>query len=114
MPDHAGLFKPGNPGGNGTPGNTNRANGKRFQNAIKWALEEYADDEVQKGEALQVIAMGMVRDAVKGDAIARREIADRLDGKPAQMTILQGDEDGGAVRLSGLAPIYGLQPPPQI
>jgi hypothetical protein len=91
-------------------GSTNRANGKRFANAIKAALEEYEDDKVKRGEALRAIATGLVKDAVNGDAYARRELADRLDGKPAQSTELSGP-DGGPIVTQGLAPIYGLQPP---
>ncbi len=84
----------------GPIGNTNRANGKRFANALKTALEEYEDDKVKRGEALRAIAKGMVVDALAGDATARRDIADRLDGKPAQTSILQGDDEGGPVKVS--------------
>ena len=79
-------------------GNTNRANGKRFANALAWALETYESDKVKRGEALREIAKGMVSDAVAGDALARREIADRLDGKPAQSVQVDGDGDGGPIK----------------
>lgn len=74
-------------------GNTNRANGKRFANALAWALEEYESDKVKRGEALREIAKGIVADAIAGDKDARREIGDRLDGKPKQQTELSGDPD---------------------
>jgi hypothetical protein len=78
-------------------GNTNRANGKRFANALKAALEEYESDKVKRGEALREIAKGLVQDALSGDATARREVADRLDGKPAQ--IIAGDNELPPVQL---------------
>jgi hypothetical protein len=78
-------------------GNTNRANGKRFANALKAALEEYESDKVKRGEALREIAKGLVLDALSGDATARREVADRLDGKPAQ--IIAGDNELPPVQL---------------
>jgi hypothetical protein len=77
-------------------GNTNRANGKRFANALKAALEEYESDKVKRGEALREIAKGLVKDAIAGDPVARREVADRLDGKPAQ--VVGGDPDGEPIR----------------
>jgi hypothetical protein len=81
-------------------GNTNRANGKRFANALKAALEEYESDKVKRGEALREIAKGLVLDALSGDATARREVADRLDGKPAQSVTLGGDPDNPVQTVS--------------
>lgn len=80
-------------------GNTNKANGRRWAGAIRRALHEYSDDRVQQGEALHVIATDLVKDALKGDQAARREIGDRLDGKPAQAITHQGDDEGGPVRV---------------
>ena len=82
-------------------GSTNRANGKRFANAVKAALEDYESDGVKRGEALREIARGMVRDALAGDQTARREIADRLDGKPRQQVEVSGDEEN-PVAVKGL------------
>lgn len=81
-------------------GNKNRANAKRFANALAWALEEYESNGIKRGEALREIAKGIVNDALAGDAAARREIADRLDGKPAQAVTVDGDGEGGPVRTS--------------
>ena len=36
--------------------------------------------------------------AERGDMSVIREIADRIEGKVAQASIIQGDEDGGSVR----------------
>lgn len=95
----------------GPIGNTNRANGKRFANALKAALEEYEDDRIKRGEALREIAKGLVKDALAGDHNARREVADRLDGKPHQSTDVTATVD--ATIQGGLAPIYGLHPTPE-
>jgi ribosomal protein L17 len=83
----------------GPIGNTNRANGKRFANALKAALEEYEDDRIKRGEALRKIAESLVADALAGDHNARREVADRLDGKPAQALSIDGDGEGGPVKV---------------
>jgi DNA-directed RNA polymerase subunit K/omega len=77
-------------------GSTNRANGKRFANAVKQALEEYEDDKVKRGEALREIARGLVADAIARDPIARKELADRLDGRPAQAIV--GDDEHDPIR----------------
>lgn len=81
-------------------GNTNKADGRKWAGAIRRALHEYSDDRVAQGQALHVIAMGIVKDALGGDAAARREIGDRLDGKPAQALAVSGDGEGGPVSLS--------------
>ena len=52
--------------------------------------------------ALEKLADAVISAAMMGDMSAVKEIADRLDGKVAQTTILQGDEDGGAVRLTAI------------
>lgn len=79
-------------------GNDNAAKGKKWAGAIRRALHEYQSDSVKQGEALLEIAKGVVRDALAGDASARREIGDRLDGKPAQAIIAQGDDEGGPIQ----------------
>jgi hypothetical protein len=83
----------------GPLGNTNRANGKRFANALKTALEEFESDKVKRGEALREIAKGLVEAALSGDMAARKEVADRLDGKAAQSLSIDGDGEGGPVKV---------------
>ncbi len=83
-------------------GSQNRANGKRFANALKTVLEEYADNGIKRGEALRAIAKGLVVDALAGDFNSRKEIADRLDGKPGQQVTIDGDGDGGPVKIERL------------
>lgn len=71
-------------------GNTNAKRGSQFRQAIQWALDHFDDQEhplgksVRKGMALRAIALRAVEDAIAGDKDARKEIADRLDGKPLQ------------------------------
>jgi len=77
----------------------NRARGKRFQLALKRALDEYSDDRVARGQALNVIAMDLVREALLGQQWAIQEIANRLDGKPAQTTLLGNDDESQSLRL---------------
>lgn len=51
------------------------------------------------GAALRRIAEKVVLMAESGDMAAIKEIGDRIEGKPAQTQIVQGDEDGGPVRV---------------
>jgi hypothetical protein len=75
----------------GPQGNKNAVKGKTWADAIRKALLQYADDTVERKEALHRIALKIVEKALAGDATAMREIGDRLDGKPAQT--IQGDTD---------------------
>lgn len=79
-------------------GNDNAVKGKKWAGAIRRALNDYQSDTIKQGEALLAIAKGVVEDALKGDAAARREIGDRLDGKPAQ-AIIGGDEDDPSISV---------------
>ena len=72
-------------------GNTRAAKGKTWADAIRKALLQYADDTVERKEALHHIALKIVEKALAGDTAAVREIGDRLDGKPAQT--IMGDSD---------------------
>ena len=65
-------------------GNRNAAKGKRWETALTKALARYSDDQVKAGEALDRIAMAVVRKAMKGDQDSITEIANRLDGRPVQ------------------------------
>lgn len=42
---------------------------------------------------------------------AAQVLLERGYGKPRQDVTLSGDEDGPPIKLQGLGPIYGLQPP---
>lgn len=75
--------KSGNPGG--------RVADKPWREAINLALKDKDPKRLRK------IAETLVTLATGGDLAAIKEIGDRLDGKPAQQTIVTG-EDGGAVQ----------------
>ncbi|MGH8235423.1 MAG: hypothetical protein ACREXP_00185 [Steroidobacteraceae bacterium] len=87
-------------------GNRNAAKRGRFREALDKALKRYTNAHVEQnpalvveaGEALDKIAMHMVHRAVYGDTEMAGEIADRLDGRPAQ-AIIGGDDDDPALKL---------------
>lgn len=68
----------------GQVGNKNSVHDKPWTNALERALAQYEKGDIKMGQALRRIADRVVRDAIGGDALARREIAERLDGKPVQ------------------------------
>ena len=70
----------------GQPGNTNATKEHRLiTSALKRAV-------VQNPDALREACLKVLDDAKNGNLAAFREIADRLDGKPAQTQILEGGE----------------------
>ncbi len=77
-------------------GNKNNENGKRFQLALAAALEKRGTDKVQ---ALHAVADKLIETALEGNIHAIREVADRLDGKPAQAVNL-GDHEGNALTIN--------------
>jgi hypothetical protein len=82
-------------------GNQNAAKAKRWQDALVKALARYSNDDgkIQAGQALDKIAEVVVMKALAGDKDSIIEIGNRLDGKPAQALIHQGDEEGGPVKV---------------
>lgn len=67
---------------------------KTFANMLRIALKEAAEDG---GDKLRMIADQLVTKAMGGDLQAVKEIADRLDGKPAQQVELSGDAENPVV-----------------
>jgi hypothetical protein len=65
-------------------GNNNAAKGNQWRTAVEYALDNYQTSEIKKGLALRAIAKTMVEQAIAGDKDARKEIAERLDGKAVQ------------------------------
>lgn len=84
-------------------GNKNAAKGKSWEDAIRRALAR-SQGTVDKG--LDKVADGLVADAIDGDAVARAEIGNRLDGKAresveiSKTTYLVKDERLQAIRKS--------------
>lgn len=69
---------------------------KPFREALLMELLAVGPDH----KALRQIAKAVIAKAAAGDIQAIKEIADRLDGKPPQATTIQGDEEGGPVKLA--------------
>jgi hypothetical protein len=84
-------------------GSVNRE--KPFNDALRIAL---------RGDPLRLrrIAEKLAEKAEDGDLAAIRELADRLDGKPAQAQV-HSDADGGPLRviLRQVADVIGAAPP---
>lgn len=65
--------------------NRNAANAKIWSDAVK--------KHILSGKKLDGLAKKLVDMALDGDLGALREVGDRLEGKPAQSTIISGDAD---------------------
>ena len=89
------TFKPGQ---SGNPGGLRKH--KEFTAALRLELAAAGDDQ----KALRRVARKLIAMAEQGDMSAIREIADRVEGKVPQASILQGDEDGGPVRYYAEVP----------
>jgi hypothetical protein len=78
-------------------GNQNAVRARRWREAIMRALARKCGS-VEQGldAAADKLACLAIDD---GDKWALEEIGDRVDGKPAQALIHQGDEDGGPVKV---------------
>ena len=71
-------------------GNKNAVKGKAFYEALRKQLAR-SGGTVDKG--LLKVAGVLLDAALEGEQWAVQEIANRIDGKPAQINILQGDEE---------------------
>ena len=69
-------------------GNQNAANAKVWKAAVLRALEKTGTD---RKKAIDALASALVAKALTGDVSALKEIGDRVDGKPGQEMVLQGD-----------------------
>ena len=70
----------------GQPGNKNATKERRLiTSALRRAV-------VQSPDKLRAACEKLLEDAMNGNIAAFREIADRLEGKPAQTQILEGGE----------------------
>lgn len=80
-------------------GNRNAAKAKVWHGAIVRALETRTASRTDGKAELDALAEKLLDAVSTGDLAALRELGDRLDGKPAQMLIHNGDEDGGPVNV---------------
>ncbi len=75
----------------GTIGNQNARRAKELRDALNYALNNFENSAVKKGQALREIGRKLVKMALAGNLAAIKEIGDRIDGKPAQTTIIEDD-----------------------
>lgn len=98
------TFEAGHKRGGAPKGNKNAAKDALWRKALVAALEVYEDKDrgIERGKALEELARQCVSDAFSADAKlrqeARQEIANRLDGKPAQAVMVSGDAEGDAIK----------------
>ena len=81
-------------------GNKNAARPRIFRNNLIHQLAQYERKDVIKGDALACIMRKLIELCLDGDLPAIVEVARRLDGTPPQAVTLQGDEEGGPVRIT--------------
>ena len=72
-------------------GNQNAAKGAEWRSAIKRALSRKSGENWRKG--LDKVADEYVQAASNGDPWAIKDMADRLDGKPAQSIDIEASVD---------------------
>lgn len=89
----------GRPFKKGESGNPNGRPPKRLclTNMLEDELRRLSpiDDNGEKRTWAELVARALVRQAVKGDMAAIRELLDRLDGKPKQASSLEVSGPGG-------------------
>ena len=71
-------------------GNTNAAKGALYNSALKRALAR-SGGSVDGG--LNKVCDQLVIAALNGEQWAIKEVADRIDGKPSQTNVIEGNED---------------------
>lgn len=79
-------------------GNSNAKKAKRFEGAITRALAKIGDGKGVEG-GIDKLATQLVDAAAKGEQWALIEVANRLDGKPAQ-AIIGGDDDSPPIKFT--------------
>ena len=72
-------------------GNQNARRAKELRDALNYALNNFENSAVKKGQALRAIGNKLVEMGLDGNLAAIKEIGDRIDGKPAQTTIIEDD-----------------------
>lgn len=79
-------------------GNKNASRERRqFRAALERAIAQYEADGLPRGEALNRVTEKLLEQALAGEQWAVKEIADRLDGRPAQ--VVTGEDGGSAFVL---------------
>jgi hypothetical protein len=87
--------------GAGAPvGNNNAGKGARFKRELQKVFDKL-DHGVEPGTAEQAILTNYVMEAMAGDKDVRKDLLDRIYGKPAQ-AITGGDEDDQPVKFTAM------------
>lgn len=80
---------------------------KPFRDALRMELAELGEDDPR---ALRRLARKLLETASKDDGLAAiKEVADRLDGKPAQ-AVIGGEEDDPAIQHFTKIELIGVRP----
>jgi hypothetical protein len=87
-------------------GNTNAANAKIWQQALKRALARKANSTVDSG--LDTLADKVIDKAWEGDVWALTEVGNRMDGKPAQAL---GNDPDNPLPQATIVNVYAGNPP---
>lgn len=80
-------------------GNQNGKKQRIWHAAIIRALETRDKSRLDGKKELDALADKLLDLVAAGELNALKEFGDRLDGKPSQMLIHNGDEDGGPVNV---------------
>lgn len=72
---------------------TNKGKDKAFADAVRIAVNRTDENDPEKRKKLNLLAEKLVEFALAGEGWAMQQIADRLDGKPAQeSTVILDDK----------------------
>jgi hypothetical protein len=82
-------------------GNHNASRGTRFRNEIEKVFARL-DANVDAGTTLNALMTNYVMEALAGDKDVRKDLLDRMFGKPPQGVTIDGDGEGGAVVLKAM------------
>ncbi len=71
---------------------------KAWRDALRVAVLRAPNEVVEPKTNLEVLVQQLITNAKSGDTTALKEVADRLDGKPAQ-ALVGGDEDDAPIAV---------------
>lgn len=94
------------PGQSGNPAGTKRE--PKFAAAVDRAILQ------DNGERLRQAAEKLLELAAQGEAWAVKELADRLDGKPAQAVSISGDDTAPPVAVKATVEFVNASPAPEV
>jgi hypothetical protein len=88
------------PGAGAPPNNNNAGKGARLRRELDLVWQKL-DKGVEPGTAIQSLLTNYVLEAMAGDKDVRKDLLDRMYGKPAQ-AITGGDEDDQPVKFTAM------------